>query len=1164
MIYRKTFLYSFITILVLAIPLTILLLSGIFFIAEKEKTDIELTVNQTATLLGTFITQKIEHLQILSADSGLHNTGITSELRLQDAEPLFQVTKASRIYIISADGTGLSQDGKKQLFDSAPFFASVRKGNPSIINPLNIEGIADKQYAIAIPVMHNGAFAGALLEFIPWKNFSALIENLQFEKNGFSFIKDASGEFLAFPGADPEKLNLDSKKSIYALAPIPGTSWFLGTTVLRSEVLSQVWLLQLLYAFMLIALMLGVVSFYRRTLSYQSEKEKSMNLIRDVNIKLTEQSRIISKMAKIRLSESKIQYESLFENMSSGATLHEILYDEKGVPVDFRFLSINGMAEKMMHLKREDIIGKSYREFSPKLNSKWINALSEVANGGAPLRLDNYNTEDGTILQNIAYSPKPGQFVMLFDDITEETNAKLALEEERIKLIEATRTAEKANQSKSRFLANMSHEIRTPLNAIIGLAEIEIESQKDPFRSRPFSEIREAGKNLMSLLNDILDYSKMEAGKLSLVKSDFLLEDVIANALMVTIPRLNKKTVQLLVDIDLHLPARIFGDPLRLWQILKNVLDNACKFTDEGEILLRISNIENKSLQFSFFDTGIGIAAEHMDNLFGVFEQIGENTTHHLGGTGLGLSITGQLVDMMEGSISFESSPGKGTQCTVTLPLEPATDGITLSSLIKKSRVLNDFRILIIASDKTLSHLIESLLEHANCIPACASNVPDALSTIRRLQKTNKPFDLIILDSDIPGTNGVHASEEIIKISPSTPIILMVNTWNRNQIEDGIKKTGLLNVIDKPFLPTRFFEKLSSFISDKGHLSVFEAKKSHDQYPMAKILVTEDNPQNREVLGRMLQLFGIQPDIACDGTEALLMAGKQDYDLILMDIQMPKLNGLDATRLIRAQENATGKIPVPIIAMTAYAMDEDLQNSKNAGMNDHITKPLEIAILSNILDTFLEEEKEQAIITDSDGIMPEIEGINTHEGLERLGGDSVLYARLLVSFKKMIESPQSDAKTALSPDKIQETLMHIHTIKGLAGSLGAKSLNTIAIQCEKSLKESEQKEELYEKFITSCIETAKAIELKIQIKTEETQDTGFFLQGTDEELNLLLSDLLIHLENGDVSEIKNRIDQLSQKKYNRLSSGDIAGINNLSLSFDYDQILKIISRIIQV
>ena len=1161
MINRKTFLYPFITVIILAVPLTIMLLSGIFFIAEKTKKDIDLTVKQTANMLGTFINQEILHLQILSANSTINEPDMHFESLLNAANSLIIINGASRISIISSDGKGFGQDGKKIFFASNPFFSVISKGNPSIINPQYIEGLPDKQLAIAVPIMHQGVFSGGLIEYIPWKNFSSLIETLQFEKHGYSFISDSSGELLYTSNTEYEKSRFYSKPSIDASAQIPGTTWSLGVSVLRSEVLSQVWILQLLYVFMLFALMLGVVRFYKKTLAYQSEKEKSIELLREVNIKLTEQSRIISKMAKVRVSESKIQYESLFENMSSGASLHEILYDQKGVPVDFRFLSINNMAEKMLYIKRENILGKSYREFTPNINDKWIKALSDVANGGTPLRLDDYYTENGTILRNIAYSPKPGQFVMLFDDITEETNAKKALEEERVKLIAATRTAESANQTKSRFLANMSHEIRTPLNAIIGLAEIELESQHDSLGARPFAEIREAGKNLMSLINDILDYSKMEAGKLNLVKSVFFLEDIVTNALMVTTPRLAKKDVQLTVDMDLNVPSRIFGDPLRLWQILKNLLDNACKFTDRGQILLCIKNIENKNLKFILSDTGIGIASENMKNLFGVFEQIGDDTTHHLGGTGLGLSITGQLVEMMKGTISFDSFPGQGTKCTVTLPLELAKDGRSLLSAIKESHVAKNLRILVIASDPTIIKVIKSLLEHSCSKPECVSNVNDAISLIKRFLKKNKPFDAIILDNDIPGINGIMTAKEITEISPQTSMILMVNNWNRRFLDEEIKESGVLHIIDKPFVPTQFIQKIYSSLEPKGGSTAFERIKRHDQYPLAKVLVTEDNPQNREVMGRMLLLFGIQPDMARDGTEAVRMARQKDYDLVFMDIQMPELNGLDATKQIRDQEKKGSKTPVPIIAMTAYAMDEDIQKSKSAGMNEHITKPLEIAILSGILDSFIETKKEKAIITVSDGTIPEIDGINTQEGLERLGGDSVLYTRLLGSFKKTIEAEQPDFSTASSPENIPETLRYIHTIKGLAGSLGAKNLQEIAYQCEKNMKDKKPEETFYLNFLASCIETAKKLEKAIPSPSVEKQ-TQSLPHGTDEELNYCLVDLQKSLENGDVTEIQKNIKQISKKIFVRISPKEIEELKNLSLSFDYDQIMAKIKHLL--
>jgi signal transduction histidine kinase/DNA-binding response OmpR family regulator/methyl-accepting chemotaxis protein len=519
--------------------------------------------------------------------------------------------------------------------------------------------------------------------------------------------------------------------------------------------------------------------------------------------------------------------------------------------------------------------------------------------------------------------------------------------------------AEAASIAKSEFMANMSHELRTPMNGIIGFTDLVMTTDLQTIQREYLQNVGKSAYNLLNIINDILDFSKIEAGKLVIENAAFKLNEVLEETVDLLSIKASEKGLEIICDIDPHLPSRFFGDQFRIKQILVNLIGNAIKFTNKGEIVVAIhgkapyEKFDKKYLavDISIKDTGIGIAAEKMEKIFESFTQADSSTTRRFGGTGLGLTISKLLANLMGGIIRAESEDGKGSIFTLQLILEIINE---------QPRVSMDAKgwlreVLVIDDNVTNCRLMQGIFEYLNIPCQICYSGPDALEMIRKSIGENKLFDLIITDHQMPEMDGITLVKEIKKLikGPLEPFILMLSSLEKTMIREEAEKIGINKFLSKPVklnelvnLLTFLFEK--SYLNKDPHVKIPKMGKFSER---TKVLVAEDNPLNMMLIAEILGNMGLEVIKAGNGEEVLSLLAKHNPGLIFMDINMPLMDGYVATQKIRRLASPTGLVPV--IALTADAMKEDKDRCLEVGMNDYISKPFRLQEIEFIIKKYL-------------------------------------------------------------------------------------------------------------------------------------------------------------------------------------------------------------------
>ena len=648
--------------------------------------------------------------------------------------------------------------------------------------------------------------------------------------------------------------------------------------------------------------------------------------------------------------------------------------------------------------------------------------------------------------------------------------------------------AEIASRAKSEFLANMSHEIRTPLNGIIGVCDLLASAPMDRKQREYVSIIQSSGKSLLGLINDILDFSKIEAGKLDFEKIPFEFRSVIDEVADMFLDRMLKKHIEMVVDVGNMVPDHVVGDPLRLRQVLTNLMSNAVKFTDQGEIHItvgvRAASKGNFELLFEVSDTGVGIAPEVQASIFDAFTQADGSTTRKYGGTGLGLAISKRIVEMMGGRIWLRSEPGSGSRFLFTAVLSEAAENPGRSR--KFPSTMKDLRILVVEDNPYTLDVIKRMVEGFGCRTEGALTGEDALS---RCQDANNPaFDLILLDLELPGLDGIAVAKQL-KQTETTPAIIIVSSTGRDRDIKRAEAAGVDSYLVKPIKQSHLLDAMMEIC---GHDII---AVDHEPYGVeekgelsgTRILLVEDNPINRRVAKEILKLAGIVVETAENGREAIDKLAQCKIDAILMDIQMPELDGLSATRAIR--EDIANR-DTPIIAMTAHAMQGDRERCLDAGMNDYVSKPIDRKELFATLRRHIHRADPNSAIADPAQPPPPIAalpGLNIAEGMDRLGADLELFLDIVSEYCDNYRDVETVITSAISTGDYKQAERTAHSLKGASGNISATDLYQHSCQLERSCRERNEAEilDLSRKVAT---ELSRLREIQQQLKSDDVAD----------------------------------------------------------------------------
>jgi PAS domain S-box-containing protein len=699
-----------------------------------------------------------------------------------------------------------------------------------------------------------------------------------------------------------------------------------------------------------------------------------------------------------------------------------------------RITYVNDTFCEISKYSREELLGQDHRiinsGFHPKEFIKnlwrtiaqgrvWRGELKNRAKDGSIYWVDT------TIVPFLNERGKPYQYVAIRYDITSRKEAEEALREARdelearveertaelaeanVETVRARELAETANRAKGEFLANMSHEIRTPMNAVLGMTELLLDTELMREQRQHAETIHSAGESLLAIIDDILDFSKIEAGEMRLETIDFDLRGVVEDVALLAAERAHAKGLELASVVEHDVQTALRGDPGRIRQVLTNLLGNAIKFTEEGEVVVCTSLVEERDgtavVRFEVKDTGIGIAREHQERLFEPFTQADASTTRRHGGTGLGLVISKQLVEMLGGEIGVESEPGAGSNFFFEVPFEEQPEGARIASDFPAD--LRDVHILVVDDNETNRKIVHEQTLSWGMKNEMAEDGPGALQALREAAKRGEPYDVAILDMYMPGMDGIQLARQI-RADPdvaSTRLVLLTSVGQHGDVQEA-QELDIEAYLTKPVRQSELYDALATVMGTGAKLAAPGEKSALITRPTiseagsrsrGRVLVAEDNATNQEVAVGMLEILGYKADVAKDGLEVLETLQRAAYAAVLMDVQMPEMDGYAATREIRRSEGQKGAHRTPIIAMTANALRGDREKALEAGMDDYVSKPVKSKELRQVLVRWIPRHG----ALDEDTQEPHPDGASA----ERVwgGGENPLNERVLADLDKV-------------------------------------------------------------------------------------------------------------------------------------------------------------------
>jgi PAS domain S-box-containing protein len=738
-----------------------------------------------------------------------------------------------------------------------------------------------------------------------------------------------------------------------------------------------------------------------------------------------------------------------------------------------KFAYVNDACCEQLGYSRDEMAQMTPADINPDVSLEQLNKIKDQVQIGIPISHESrHRSKDGRVFPVEITTSKidyDGHIYALsiIRDITERKRAEQAIIA--------------ANQAKSDFLASVSHEIRTPMNAILGMLYLALRADMPPGQHSYLRKAESAAKSLLGIINDILDFSKIEAGKLEIESIEFEPMAMVQQMLDTTALLAEEKGLEFLVRYDLDLPPRLVGDPLRLSQILLNLCSNAIKFTESGEVEVVLSqqamSDSELTLHVSVRDTGIGMTLEQQQRLFQKFTQADQGHMRRFGGTGLGLTISKNLAELMDGDVWLEhSAPGQGTTmvCMVKLGVLPESEVYKERLLERAGPLLKGLRILVVDDNQASRQMLNETLRQFQLE---VDDLADGASAIEHLASSaNKSYDLVLLDWNMPGMKGKEVMRRIHadpRIRPQ-PKVVMVATYGSEEFVQSVEEVGVDAFLVKPITPSMLLDALMSALLGRGRLphSSQETKVECPRgtaptYAGARILLVEDNQINREFAQELLHSLSIEVSMAVNGLEAVELVKQNAYDAVLMDIQMPLLDGLQATRRIRAlSQGAEDRFArVPIIAMTALAMAGDREKSLAAGMNDHITKPIDPTRLMQVLAQWIEVPQERRVavqttrISETDdeiGDLLALRHLDAAQGIRRIGDKPTAYRKQLRRFCDHYADAAETLQRLIDEQGLEAAEAYCHALKGVTGNLGATELTSWVSRLDDQLKRGER------------------------------------------------------------------------------------------------------------
>ncbi|VFQ45516.1 hybrid sensor histidine kinase/response regulator [Desulfoluna butyratoxydans] len=835
-----------------------------------------------------------------------------------------------------------------------------------------------------------------------------------------------------------------------------------------------------------------------RQITSQAELEEYRDKLEEKVENRTAEMVAANRKLREEIAKRKTYEEELIKSRSSYQTILDSI--QEGffeVNLAGKLIFFNNSMCDISGYTRQELMGLHYKAYtSKKTAAELFNVFSTIYKTGTSGKISDYEmvgknksavlSISATLIRN--QHGEPTGFRGVARDITDRKRAEEALaqarndlekrvEERTAELIRAnerlTRAKEEADKStraKSEFLANMSHEIRTPLNAIVGMSDLLTKNIDTEKRLEYLGIIRSSSLSLLELINDILDFSKIDAGKLTFESIPFSLHELIDESTDMFLEKNMAKQLELIIDIDPRIPRQLIADPLRLRQVLSNLISNAFKFTEKGEICIRVSLKEMEgsraTLLFEIRDTGIGIDPALLesgsDDIFNAFAQADGSTTRKYGGTGLGLAICRNIVRIMGGDIWVKSERGQGSLFSFTARFKVVPESVTATPTLPPT--MGEMYALIVDDNPSTLMVIKRYMESFGFRTDLAESGEQALGLCRGAHQ-GRAYDLVVLDVRLPGMDGIEVARQIKGTNrPDAPPIIIISALGNEFEIKRAKQLGVESFLLKPIKQSLLFDSIMEIFGYESTQKNDTARHPapSDEFSGVSVLLVEDNPINRMVATEMLQGSGALIDTAECGTEAVEKVKTQNYDVVLMDIQMPQMDGYQATRAIR---NELKRIGLPIIAMTAHAMYGDREKCLAAGMNDYISKPIDRTRLFSVirknirLTEALKLGARYAQRSDQAPARREfsftLPGLNLEEGVHRLGGSWNTYVRILQEFKAQYTPFFTEFRKLMAGGNLDEAARSVHALKGVAGNISAGELMLAA----KSLETAIQKEE---------------------------------------------------------------------------------------------------------